>query len=95
MGIRSVNRQIVHGYTLTVSFIENLKYKLIRIILKKISQKSLRPSGYRVSIKGFGDAESLTLTSSIDIQVELKRRLIPSFSMISVSELQKNCQNLL
>ena len=78
-----------------MSFIENLKYRLIRIILKKISQKSLRPSGYQVSIKGFGDAKSLTVTSSIDIQVRLRRRLIPNFSMIVESELQKNCQNLL
>jgi capsular polysaccharide biosynthesis protein len=77
-----------------VSFTENLKYILIKRVLEEISQKSIRPSSYRVSVKGFGDAKSLNLTSSGCIQINLRRCFIPNFSMVSVSELQKNCQSL-
>ena len=77
-----------------MSIIDDFKYLLAKKVLKAIESRSIKPTKYRVLIKGFGDFNSLTVVSTGEHRVTTRRSLCPAFSEVSLSELQKDSRKL-
>lgn len=77
-----------------MSIRDNLKYLLVKRVLKAIEVRSIKPTKYRVLIKGFGDFKSLAVISEVETRVRVRRSLCPTFSEVSLSELQKESSKL-